>query len=135
MKTAIQLSKYAAAIILGASFTAKAAINPEDLRPINSKSLSEKLFTAIDENITWANGDQDEERGAIWISEDSHAMNMSIVGKIQKDPKSGVVTVNTFSEFECGSEYDESAFYGSCEVKLQKNTQWEVLEAKNCTCD
>jgi hypothetical protein len=73
--------------------------------------------------------------GSIWVSESQQEGFSSYIQNVQMEDGK-VVGMLVYSEFKCGSEYDESEFYGSCESLVQAyNGQWKVVKNYSCYCN
>lgn len=103
--------------------------------PLKSEALKQVIADEIQAfGEQWQS--ENENVGSIWIS--SYEDNKSEYSFEIKEWKSKEHMVVDAS-FPCGSEYDESSFYGSCEVdvlKDQKNKNWvAIISAEKCFCE
>ena len=101
--------------------------------PVKGQTL---LYTlGVNAGVAVNNRTFNPDIGSIWVAQSQEDGFSSYIQKVQtRDGK--VVGMLVYSEFSCGSEYDESAFNGSCETLVQKyNGQWKVVKNYSCYCD
>jgi hypothetical protein len=101
--------------------------------------LSDSIQAAIGNEVENATQDwqsENEEVGSIWVW--SYAENKdSYSFEIKKSVSDSHMIVD--ASFVCGTEYDESEFYGSCEVEVMKDNksqEWVAIidSLDKCSC-
>jgi len=104
--------------------------------PLRSASLKASIANEVEKaTAKWES--EDENIGSIWVHSYKDSPESYKFEVTQWKSKTHMVVE---TEFLCGSEYDESEFFGTCKVDVLKDDSTKnwvpIIESlNNCSCD